>query len=97
MLANEITIAMISDGTPAQNRAIVGDGGAQVLLQEKLEVMKAYRVNGTPVTVLVSAEGMVASKPINGAIAGESFIRLTVRRAAAASGSGQIAPARPVT
>ena len=81
MLANEITIAMISDGTPAQNRAIFGDGGAQVLVQEKLEVMKAYRVNGSPVTVLVNAEGMVASKPISGAIAGESFIRLTVRRA----------------
>jgi methylamine dehydrogenase accessory protein MauD len=97
MLANEITIAMISDGTPAQNRAIFGDGGAQVLLQEKSEVTKAYRVGGTPVTVLVSAEGMVASKPISGAIAGESFIRLTVRRAAAASGSGQIAPARPLT
>ena len=97
MLANEITIAMISDGTPAQNRAIVGDGGAQVLVQEKLEVMKAYRVSGTPVTVLVNAEGMVASKPISGAIAGESFIRLTVRRAGAASGSGQIAPAQPVT
>jgi peroxiredoxin/uncharacterized membrane protein YphA (DoxX/SURF4 family) len=97
MLGHEITIAIISDGTPAQNRAIFGDSGAQVLIQEKLEVTKAYRVNGTPVTVLVNAEGMVASEPISGAIAGESFIRLTVRRAAAASGSGQIAPARPVT
>jgi thiol-disulfide isomerase/thioredoxin len=96
-LANEITIAMISDGTPAQNRAIVGDSGAQVLLQQKLEVMKAYRVNGTPATVLVSAEGRVASEPISGAIAGESFIRLTVRRAATASESGRVAPTQPVT
>jgi peroxiredoxin len=96
MLADEITIAIISDGTPAQNRAIFGDSGAQVLLQETLEVTKAYRVGGTPVTVLINAEGMVASKPISGAIAGESFIRLTVRRAAAASRSAQIAPARPL-
>jgi peroxiredoxin len=97
MLAREITIAIISDGTPAQNRAIFGERGAQVLIQEKLEVMKAYRVKGTPATVLVNAEGMVASEPISGAIAGESFIRLTVRRAAAASKSGQIAPARSLT
>jgi thiol-disulfide isomerase/thioredoxin len=96
-LADEITIAMISDGTPAQNRAIVGESGAQVLIQEKLEVMEGYRVPGTPATVLVNAEGTVASELISGAIAGESLIRLTVRRAAAASGSGQIAPAQPVT
>jgi methylamine dehydrogenase accessory protein MauD len=97
MLANEITIAVISDGTPAENRVIVGDRGAQVLLQERLEVMRAYRVSGTPVTVLINSEGKIASQPISGAITGESFIRLTVRRAAAASGSGQIAPAQPVS
>ena len=74
MLANEITIAMISDGTPAQNRAIFGDGGAQVLVQEKLEVMKAYRVNGSPVTVLVNAEGMVASRSVGRSPASRSSV-----------------------
>ncbi len=37
---------MVSDGTPEQNRAAVGNGDAEVLLQEDYEVMKAYRVAG---------------------------------------------------
>jgi methylamine dehydrogenase accessory protein MauD len=96
MLADEVTIAMISEGTPAQNRSMVGDSGAQVLLQESREVARAYRVGGTPVTVLVSAEGKIASEAISGAVSGESFIRLTLRRAARTSGSSQPAPAQPV-
>jgi hypothetical protein len=58
----------------------VRDRTAEVLLQEDSEVMEAYRVDATPTTVLVSAEGRIASAPAPGSFASESLIRLALRQ-----------------
>jgi thiol-disulfide isomerase/thioredoxin/uncharacterized membrane protein YphA (DoxX/SURF4 family) len=80
-LAGNLTVAVVSVGTRADNLALLhGDSTTDFLLQNDSEVTRAYRVGGTPSTVLVSAEGRIASAPAQGAFASESLIRLALRQ-----------------
>jgi peroxiredoxin/uncharacterized membrane protein YphA (DoxX/SURF4 family) len=60
--AAKLTLAVISSGTPEANRAKVAQHGVtHVLLQRDVEVMRAYRVQGTPEAVLVRPDGTIGS------------------------------------
>lgn len=75
-----LTIAVISRGDLAANLAAVHGHDAEVLLQEDYEVMRRYRVGGTPAMVVVTSDGRIASAPAAGGIMIESLVRLTLRR-----------------
>jgi thiol-disulfide isomerase/thioredoxin/uncharacterized membrane protein YphA (DoxX/SURF4 family) len=79
-LAGRVTIAIISSGTPDQNRVAAPAGVAQILLQKDAEVMDGYRVFGTPSTLVVFPDGRIASAPVPGSIISESLIRMVLRQ-----------------
>jgi peroxiredoxin len=59
---DRLTLALISRGTPDENRVKLGEHrDLRVLLQEKYEVAEAYQAHGTPGAVLIRSDGMVGS------------------------------------
>jgi peroxiredoxin len=59
---DSLTLALVSRGTPDENRAKLGEHGElRVLLQEKYEVSEAYQSYGTPGAVLIRSDGMIGS------------------------------------
>jgi peroxiredoxin len=65
--AAQLTLAIVSRGTPEANRVKAHDYGlANVLLQTGREVASAYGVLGTPSAVLVTAAGRIGSPPAQG-------------------------------
>ena len=77
-LAGGITLALISSGTPEENRAAVGNGGTEVLLQENYEVNA-----GLPCQLDACRRGGELGRPdrqraVQG-VASESLIRITLR------------------
>jgi peroxiredoxin len=65
--SDEVTISLISRGTPEENRAKTAEHGVErVLLQQDWEVAGAYQVAGTPSAVLISPEGTVGSPLVSG-------------------------------
>ena len=93
-LGGRITLALLSSGTTEENRAAVGNGEMEVLLQEDYEVNKAYRVRSTPAAVVVNSEGRIASASVLGA-AIESLIRVTLRENGERLSPSRLATARP--
>jgi peroxiredoxin len=93
--ADRLTVAAVSTGSRAENIAVAD--GADILLQEDDEVMRAYRVWGSPAAVVVNADGTIASAPASGSFTIEALIRLTLRRGtAAAHASRAVAATQPV-
>lgn len=92
-MSSDLTVGLVSSGTPEENRLAVRDGGAEVLLQEEFEVAKAYRIRATPATVIVTPQGRIAGAPAFGPPAIESLLRLTLRRQAEPS---EVASTHPV-
>jgi hypothetical protein len=81
MLGDRLTLAVISSGSAEANRAPAEEHGvANVLLQKDDEVMKAYRIEGTPSAVAVTPKRVIASTPVEGPIAIEPLVRLMLRR-----------------
>jgi thiol-disulfide isomerase/thioredoxin/uncharacterized membrane protein YphA (DoxX/SURF4 family) len=59
---DEFTLALVSRGTPEENRAKLGEhSDLRVLLQEKYEVAEAYQAHGTPGAVLIRSDGTIGS------------------------------------
>jgi peroxiredoxin len=76
--AKELTLAVISNASPEQNRASAAEHDLTLVLsQERHEVALAYGALGTPMAVLVDAEGRVAG-PV---AAGEAAIAELVAQA----------------
>jgi methylamine dehydrogenase accessory protein MauD len=60
--ADELTVALLSDGDPERVRADAAEHGVvNVLVDETLAAYEAYGANGTPSAVLVDADGTIAS------------------------------------
>jgi peroxiredoxin len=56
------TVALVSRGTPAENRRKVAEHDVRpVLLQQDFEVANAFKVPGTPAAVLIRADGAIGS------------------------------------
>lgn len=80
VLADRITLALVSSGSPRSNRPAVNEHGlVNVLLQDDDEVFTAYRVRATPSAVLVTAAGEIGSGLAESDISIEPLIRLTLR------------------
>ena len=76
-LADRFTIAVISNGSPSDNRPAADEHGlVNVLLERDDEVITAYRVGGTPTGVLITAAGGVRNEPALGDQAIEALIRV---------------------
>jgi peroxiredoxin/uncharacterized membrane protein YphA (DoxX/SURF4 family) len=66
--AGKLTLAVISRGTPQDNRAKAADSDiSQVLLQLNREVSESYQVAGTPSAVLIRTDGTIAAPLAEGA------------------------------
>ena len=87
ILADRLTIAVISTGTREANQDIVDEHGVvDLLLQEGTEVADRYRVDATPSAVVVTPDGRVASTTVLGSDPVEPLIRLTLQGGASAVG-----------
>lgn len=85
-LAGELTIAVLTRGSPQDNRPKAREHGlASVWLDDGLTVYNAYRAPGTPGAVLIDRQGRIAS----GAVGGPAAISALVDEATRA-------PALPV-
>jgi thiol-disulfide isomerase/thioredoxin len=66
-LAGDVTIAVVAEGSAAENRAKLEPFGiTRVLLQESREVAERYQAYGTPAAVVVAASGAVESHVASG-------------------------------
>ena len=73
--ARDVTIALVSKGTVAENRAKASDYGiVDVLVQGELDVAALYGVQGTPIGMLVNRDGTIGSEPAPGQFAIEALI-----------------------
>ncbi len=80
-LADRLSIAVITHGAGATNRAMLDEHGiADVMLQQDTELMKSFRIRLTPTAVLLTPDGRIANPLAEGALAIEPLIRLTLRR-----------------
>jgi thiol-disulfide isomerase/thioredoxin len=60
--AEDLTLAVLTRGTTDDNRAKIAEHGiANVCLDDRLAVYKAYAANGTPGAVLIDIDGRIAS------------------------------------
>lgn len=81
--AEWVTLAMVSRGTIAENRAEIGDLAiGPVLVQADREVSLAYRVDLTPSAVVVLADGRIGSPVVVGPEAIGDLVRNVVSAAA---------------
>jgi peroxiredoxin len=86
----DLTIALISQGSLEDNRAVVVEHGIErVLLQPGREIGDAYEAYGTPSAVLVSKEGIVASPVAQGAAAIRVLLSSTIA-AASSDANGNV-------
>ena len=87
--ADELTVALLSDGDPEPVRAKAAEHGlVNVLVDETLSAYEAYGANGTPSAVLVAADGTIASW----LAAGGDWIETLVDEALAGDGRGSGLP-----
>ena len=78
-LADDITVAFISEGDPADNLVALQNGSGDLLMQDDWEVGRVYEVRNTPTAVAISPDGRIASALVSGEGI-EPLIRVTVRQ-----------------
>jgi thiol-disulfide isomerase/thioredoxin len=85
---DRLTIALVSGGDPALNRAMTAEYGIHtVLLQMDREVAAAFELGQAPAAVLIRPDGTVGSRPTFGAYAVRALVASTL---------GLALPAQPV-
>jgi len=101
---SKLSIAVVSEGTPAENRAkTAGHGVDRVLLQRQREVADTYQAWGTPAAVLLGPDGTIDSPTVQGADAIRALVArslgtapdpaaIRVVAANGLNGNGQVAP-----
>ena len=102
--AGKLTLAVVSRGTPEENRAKSAEHGiTQVLLQKDREVAESYQAYGTPSAVLVRRDGTIGTPlaqgadAIRGLVAGAIGLPVlrTLPVAAPQGNGGTATPAQP--
>jgi thiol-disulfide isomerase/thioredoxin len=79
-LAGELTVAVLTTGSPHDNRAKVREHGiVSVWLDDGLTVYNAYRATGTPSAVLIDGSGRMASDVVGGAAAISELVARATR------------------
>ena len=95
-LADRLTVAVISQGTAAENRPFTEDHGiSNLLLQENWEVTRAYRIPGTPAALVVTPDRAIGSSVVGSPWAIEPLIRLALRRGPMVAAPAQRASSHP--
>jgi uncharacterized membrane protein YphA (DoxX/SURF4 family) len=79
-LAQRLPIVVIGSGKHEQLRHLSERHAVHILMEEGSEVFEAYRLRDTPSAVLVGADGIVASQPLQSAFQIEGLIRVLLRR-----------------
>ena len=86
-VADRLTIGVVGDGLHQRYLDAASNGGVDALqeqddyrrqLEDLEDVMRAYRVDGTPSAVIVTPSGVIASATVFGRLAIEALIRLKV-------------------
>jgi peroxiredoxin/uncharacterized membrane protein YphA (DoxX/SURF4 family) len=94
-LADRLTVAIVSTGSEEENQDVIAEHGIEgIFLHDGLETVEAYRIKGTPSSVLVTPDGKIASSTIVGARTLEPLIRLTLKRWAENGAGTTSAPGR---
>ena len=97
-LADRLTVAVISQGTAAENRPFTEDHGiSNLLLQENWEVTRAYRIPGTPAALVVTPDRAIGSSVVGSPWAIEPLIRLALRRGSMAAAASPASAEPPLT
>ena len=91
VLADRLTIAVLSDGPPEEQDAYREHELQDLLLQVGMTEYYGYRMPGTPSGVVVSEDGRIDSVPAVGGLMVEELIRVALQRTQPAS-----PPATPV-
>ena len=64
---DRLTMALVSAGAPAQNRAMTAEYGINaVLLQTGLEAVEAFQLDQAPSAVLIGTDGTIGSRSVYG-------------------------------
>jgi thioredoxin-related protein len=89
--AGTLTLAIISEGSLAENEAKIGTHGIErLLLQEAREVAELYEAHATPAAVLVGSDGTIASYVASGGDAIRSLLHAALARAESPNGAAHI-------
>ena len=81
VLEDRLTVAFISAGDGERSRALAEEHGLRdVLLEHDSEIREAYGSPAMPSALIISPEGVVASKLANGGAGIESLVRLELGR-----------------
>jgi methylamine dehydrogenase accessory protein MauD len=79
--SDKLTIAVVSRGQPDENATMASEHGlSNVLMQEKWEVLHAYRAGATPSGVLIGADGTIGSRMFEGLYTVRDFLARTVEQ-----------------
>jgi peroxiredoxin len=79
-LSGEITVAVISTGTPEANEYLVNEHGLErLLVQEGIEAFDAFRIRSTPSSVLISPTGKIATTTAQSVFEIEPMVRHALR------------------
>lgn len=82
-VAHDLAVVTVSVGTsPQEVREALREAGVGLptLLDERAEVMEAYRVSGTPTTYLIGAEGTILMSDIGYGSGTEEKLRREIRQ-----------------
>jgi peroxiredoxin len=89
-LADRLTVAVVSSGTPESNQDVIDEQGiVDLILQEDHELMDRYRMEVTPSSVVVAPDGRIASTTVVGSRPVEPLVRLTLQGGDGAVGAKQ--------
>jgi len=80
--ASRLAVALVASGDAPRNRAKAAEYGVQrMLLQSEREVSEAYQASGTPMALVVGADGLIKSPTVGGAEAIQALVTQATRRA----------------
>src|SRR5436190_2204396 len=79
-LSQQLTVALISTGTPESNQYLVDEHGLErLLVQEGIETFNDFRIRSTPSGVLISADGRIATTTAQSVFEIEPMVRHALR------------------
>ena len=79
--AQQLVVAVIASGDPDRNREKAERHGvARVLLQSEREVSDSYQAHGTPMAVVIGADGLIGSPTVGGADSIRTLVAQAIAR-----------------
>jgi peroxiredoxin len=80
-VSDRLTFAVVYDGTADKIRELWADFGVDdVLLDDDDQVLRAYKLRKTPVSLLIDPDGTIVTRPSPGMLGTEVLVRHALRR-----------------